>query len=117
MSATSLHGDFGNSIYFSAPVTGLILERVPPTILLVGTALTFAVVAGSQLLGIFAAQRPTGLLSHVISTNSFANRIFGTGVLDRRYHSAAGLCLVASRCFRCRVWSILESLGACSRKA
>jgi peptide/nickel transport system permease protein len=78
-----LHGDFGNSIYFGAPVTGLILERVPPTILLVGTALTFAVIVGS-LLGILAAQRPTGTMSHVISILSligFSAPVFWTGII------------------------------------
>lgn len=78
-----LHGDFGRSIYFGAPVTALILERVPATILLVGTALAFAVVVGS-LLGIFAAQRPAGALSHFISVLSligFSAPVFWTGIL------------------------------------
>jgi ABC-type microcin C transport system permease subunit YejB len=38
-----LHGDLGTSAYFNAPVAGLILERLFPTILLVGAALTAAV--------------------------------------------------------------------------
>jgi peptide/nickel transport system permease protein len=78
-----LHGDFGQSIYFGAPVTGLILERVPPTILLVGSSLVFAVLAG-LLLGTLAAQKPTGMLSHAISILSlvgFSAPVFWTGII------------------------------------
>jgi peptide/nickel transport system permease protein len=78
-----LRGDFGHSIYFNAPVTGLILERVVPTILLVGSSLVFAVLAG-LLLGTLAAQKPTGLLSHAISILSlvgFSAPVFWTGII------------------------------------
>ncbi len=78
-----LRGDFGQSIYFGVPVTGLILERVLPTILLVGTSLVFAVLAG-LLLGTLAAQKPTGLLSHAISVLSlvgFSAPVFWTGII------------------------------------
>jgi peptide/nickel transport system permease protein len=78
-----LRGDFGQSIYFGAPVTGLILERVLPTILLVGSSLVFAVLAG-LLMGTLAAQKPTGMLSHAISILSlvgFSAPVFWTGII------------------------------------
>ena len=78
-----LRGDFGKSIYFNAPVAGLILERVPPTILLVGASLALAATVGS-LLGTLAAQKPNGLLSHAISILSligFSAPVFWTGII------------------------------------
>ena len=78
-----LRGDFGKSIYFNAPVAGLILERVPPTILLVGASLAVAATVGS-LLGTLAAQKPNGLLSHAISILSligFSAPVFWTGII------------------------------------
>ena len=78
-----LRGDFGTSIYFNAPVASLILERVPPTILLVGASLAFAATIGS-LLGTLAAQKPNGLLSSAISVLSligFAAPVFWTGII------------------------------------
>jgi peptide/nickel transport system permease protein len=78
-----LRGDFGNSIYFNAPVAGLILERVPPTILLVGSSLVFAILAG-LLFGTLSAQKPSGILSHMISILSligFSAPVFWTGII------------------------------------
>jgi len=78
-----LHGDLGTSAYFNAPVAGLILERLFPTILLVGAALTAAVVAGTML-GVLAAQRPTGVLSQFVSILSllgYSAPVFWTGIV------------------------------------
>lgn len=78
-----LRGDFGTSIYFNAPVAGLILDRVAPTILLVGSSLALAAIIGS-LLGTLAAQKPNGALSHAVSVLSligFAAPVFWTGIV------------------------------------
>lgn len=78
-----LHGDLGTSIYFNAPVAGLILDRLLPTVLLVGTALALAIVAGG-LLGIMAARRPNGIVSSLVSVLSligYSAPVFWTGIL------------------------------------
>ncbi|HEY0182476.1 MAG TPA: ABC transporter permease [Rhodopila sp.] len=49
-------GDFGRSIYAGRPVFDVILERVPATALLAGTAMLLASVAG-VLLGVASAKR------------------------------------------------------------
>jgi peptide/nickel transport system permease protein len=49
-------GDFGRSIYAGRPVFDVILERVPATALLAGTAMVLASLAG-VLLGVAAAKR------------------------------------------------------------
>ena len=49
-------GDFGTSHRFNEPVTSLIGDRIWPTILLVTTALLFAIVIG-VLVGVFPADR------------------------------------------------------------
>ena len=49
-------GDFGRSIYAGRPVFDVILERVPATALLAGTAMVIASVAG-VLLGVAGAKR------------------------------------------------------------
>jgi peptide/nickel transport system permease protein len=49
-------GDFGQSIYARRPVFAVILERVPATALLAGTAMVLASVGG-VLLGVSAAKR------------------------------------------------------------
>jgi peptide/nickel transport system permease protein len=53
----SLQGDLGQSYTFSRPVSGLIADRIGPTILLVLTALVFAIVVGT-LLGVFRVAPP-----------------------------------------------------------
>lgn len=55
-----LHLDLGWSVAFDRPVAGLVLERLPNTLLLSGTALVFAAALGTAL-GIFAGARPHGL--------------------------------------------------------
>lgn len=52
----ALTGDFGHSIYYHRPVFSVILERVPATLLLTGTAMAIASCLG-VLLGVTAARR------------------------------------------------------------
>lgn len=76
-------GDLGKSFYFNRSVTDLILERLPATILLVVTSLVLAVVVGT-LLGVVAARRPNGLLSHVVTVVAligYALPVFWTGIM------------------------------------
>jgi peptide/nickel transport system permease protein len=79
----SLQGDLGQSYTFSRPVSGLIADRIGPTILLVLTALVFAIVVGT-LLGVFASRRPDSLASGavtVLSLVGYAMPVFWTGIL------------------------------------
>ncbi|WP_088560219.1 ABC transporter permease [Arboricoccus pini] len=55
-----LHFDLGWSVAFDRPVVGLILERLPNTLLLSGTALAFAAALGTSM-GILAGMRPHGI--------------------------------------------------------
>ena len=76
-------GDLGSSYFFNLPVTGLILERVPATLLLVLSAVIAAFGIGTTL-GVLAARRPNGLLSQtitVISLVGFAAPVFWTGIM------------------------------------
>ncbi|WP_295616483.1 ABC transporter permease [uncultured Intestinimonas sp.] len=50
-------GDLGESVYFDAPVSRLIAQRLGPTLLLVGTGVLLAVVVAVPL-GVLAAWRP-----------------------------------------------------------
>ncbi|EPR21940.1 ABC transporter permease [Agrobacterium sp. JL28] len=63
--------DLGWSLAFERPVLGLILERLPNTLLLMGSATAFAFILGTGL-GIVAGARPGGLTDRVLSTLSLA---------------------------------------------
>ncbi|QTK81158.1 ABC transporter permease [Agrobacterium tumefaciens] len=63
--------DFGWSLAFERPVLGLILERLPNTLLLMGSATTLAFILGTGL-GIVAGARPGGTVDRVLSTLSLA---------------------------------------------
>ena len=79
----SLRGDLGQSYTYSQPVSGLILDRIGPTILLVLTALLFAIVVGT-LLGVFASRRPDSFASSavtILSLVGYAMPVFWTGIL------------------------------------
>ena len=54
-----LRGDLGNSFFFGRPVSALIAERLPATLLLTGTALLLSCSIGI-LLGRIAARKPSG---------------------------------------------------------
>ena len=76
-------GDFGTSYRFNEPVTSLIGDRIWPTILLVMTALVFAIVIG-VLVGVFTARRPESPVSHgvtVFSLVGYSMPVFWTGYL------------------------------------
>lgn len=76
-------GDLGYSFYFNQPVTGLILNRLPATLLLVVSALLVAVVVGGGL-GALAARKPNGALSRAVSVGSTAAHaapVFWTGLM------------------------------------
>ena len=79
----SLQGDLGQSYTYSRPVSGLIMDRIGPTILLVLTALVFAIVVGT-LLGVFASRRPDSFASSAVTLLSlvgYAMPVFWTGIL------------------------------------
>ncbi|GIX46717.1 MAG: ABC transporter permease [Candidatus Tectimicrobiota bacterium] len=79
----ALRGDLGYSFFFNAPVTALIWQRMPATVLLVVTALCLAVTLGTAL-GVLAACFPRGLLSHavtVLSLVGYAAPAFWLGIM------------------------------------
>ena len=64
-------GDLGYSILYRMPVLKLILERVPATLLLMGTSLSLAAIIG-VLLGVFSSRNPFHLFDNIISSISLA---------------------------------------------
>ncbi len=78
-----VHGDLGYSFFFNRPVTELILERLPATLLLVLSAQILAIVVGI-VLGVMAARRPRSALSHgvtVLALLGFSAPVFWTGIM------------------------------------
>ncbi len=76
-------GDLGHSFYFNQPVTDLILQRVPATLLLVITALLLAVYTGT-FMGVLASIKPTGALSHFVTIFAligYSAPVFWTGMM------------------------------------
>lgn len=76
-------GDLGDSYFFNQSVTSLILDRLWPTVLLVATALVFAIVVG-VLVGVFTARRPDSPISQsatVLALIGFSMPVFWTGLL------------------------------------
>ena len=76
-------GDLGYSYFFNSPVSKLILERVPATLLLVVAATLLAFTLGTGL-GVLSARKPNGLLSQsitVVSLIGFAAPVFWTGIM------------------------------------
>lgn len=65
-----LHGDLGNSIRYSKPVTELLAERLPTTLELTISAMLFSIVIGIPL-GIISAVRHNSLID--LSTMMIAN--------------------------------------------
>ena len=79
----TLQGDFGQSFFYNASVTSLILERIGPTLLLVTTALLFAIGMGT-LLGVIASRNPRGIVSNLVTVLSivgYSAPIFWTGIM------------------------------------
>ncbi len=79
----AVQGDLGNSFFYNTPVLELILGRMGPTLLLVITSLTFALIVGTAL-GVIASRKPNGILSYVVTIVSivgYAAPIFWTGLM------------------------------------
>ncbi|WP_245999046.1 ABC transporter permease [Paracoccus methylarcula] len=75
--------DLGYSYYHNAPVTDLILQRLPATLLLVFTAQIFALLLG-VVLGVISARKPNGILSHFVTFFAlfgYSAPVFWTGIL------------------------------------
>jgi peptide/nickel transport system permease protein len=81
--AKVLHGDLGYSYFFNLPVSALILDRVPATLLLVLSAVLLAFALGTAL-GVLSARKPNGVLSQfitVLSLVGFAAPVFWMGIM------------------------------------
>lgn len=75
-------GDLGESYRFNQSVTSLIATRIWPTILLVGTALMFAIIVGVAV-GVYTARRPDSWSSHlatVLALVGFSIPVFFLGL-------------------------------------
>ena len=75
--------DLGYSFYYNEPVTKLILEKLPATLLLVISAQVLSIFLG-VILGVMAARKPTGMTSHfvtVLSLVGYAAPVFWTGIM------------------------------------
>ena len=78
-----LRGDLGHSCFFNLPVTQLILDRMPATILLLLASMAISVVIGTTL-GVLASRKPGGPLSQLITVGSvigYSAPVFWTGML------------------------------------
>ncbi|MEJ8857766.1 ABC transporter permease [Variovorax robiniae] len=76
-------GDLGYSYFFNLPVTQMIGERVPATLLLVLSAVLSAFIIGTGL-GVLSARKPNGVLSQfitVLSMVGFAAPVFWMGIM------------------------------------
>lgn len=81
--AEVLRGDFGYSFRYQQPVFEVILDRVPATLLLMITALTFSTVLGI-LLGVLSALRPRTPTDHgiaLVTLTFFSMPVFWLGQL------------------------------------
>jgi peptide/nickel transport system permease protein len=78
-----LQGNLGHSYFFNQPVTKLIAERLPATLLLVISAQLLALIIGT-LLGVISARKPNGLTSHFVSLLAlfgYSAPVFWTGIM------------------------------------
>jgi len=78
-----LRGDLGYSFSYGQPVSRVILDRLPATLLLTGTALVLATALGLGL-GVLTALRPHGALDHtvaVVTLTAYAMPVFWLGQL------------------------------------
>lgn len=65
-----LQGDLGESFRYSVPVFGLVIDRLPETLLLTGTALLFALLLAVPM-GLLCATRRNSLTDVAVSAVSF----------------------------------------------
>ncbi|WP_187432258.1 Dipeptide transport system permease protein DppB [Roseobacter fucihabitans] len=78
-----LTGDLGYSFYYDQPVSTLLLQRLPTTLMLTLSALVIAVVFGT-LFGVYAAIKPNGLFSNFVTIFSlfgYATPVFWLGMI------------------------------------
>lgn len=78
-----LQGDLGYSYFFNLPVTAMIAERVPATLLLVLSSVLLAFTVGTAL-GVLSSRKPNGMLSQfitVLSMVGFAAPVFWVGIM------------------------------------
>jgi peptide/nickel transport system permease protein len=76
-------GDLGYSYFFNLPVTHMIAERLPATLLLVLSSVLVAFFVGTAL-GVLSSRKPNGLLSQfitVLSLVGFAAPVFWLGIM------------------------------------
>ncbi len=67
--AKVFQGDLGYSYRYNQPVISLIAERVPATLLLMGTAYIISIIIGI-VLGVSSSRKPYSLLDNIITTGS-----------------------------------------------
>ncbi len=75
--------DLGYSFYYNQPVTTLILEKLPATLLLIISAQVVSILIG-VVFGVIAARNPNGLASHfvtILSLVGYAAPVFWTGIM------------------------------------
>lgn len=75
--------DLGYSFFYNQPVTQLILERLPATLLLVISAQLLALIIG-VVLGVISARNPNGFASHLVTGLAlfgYSAPVFWTGIL------------------------------------
>lgn len=78
-----LSGDLGFSYYFNRSVLSLLLSHLPSTLMLTVSALIIAVFIGT-LLGVWAALKPQGVSSHIVTIFSlfgYATPVFWLGMM------------------------------------
>jgi len=78
-----LHFDLGYSYFYNQPVTTIIFEKLPATLLLVLTAQILALVIG-VLLGVYSARNRDGWVSHFVTFFAlfgYSAPVFWTGIL------------------------------------
>ncbi|MEH6528192.1 MAG: ABC transporter permease [Sneathiella sp.] len=78
-----LQGNLGYSYYYDKPVTDLIFDRIGATLLLVISALLFALLAGT-FLGVASAQKRSSFLSNIVTVLSlagFSAPVFWIGIM------------------------------------
>ena len=78
-----LHFDLGYSFFYQKPVTQLILDKLPATLLLVISAQLLALALG-VLMGVYAARHRDGLLSFFVTLFAlfgYSAPVFWTGIL------------------------------------
>jgi peptide/nickel transport system permease protein len=75
--------DLGYSFFYNQPVSRLILERLPATLLLVITAQIAALIIG-VVLGVISARKPKGISNYVVTFLAlfgYSAPVFWTGIL------------------------------------